>query len=131
MNRFGFRLWLALAVGLLMPGLASGQTQVEPAIASGGVVVTAADGTAAERLRPAASTAALFAPAVSTRFDAATEPYRQVEIDDEDDDGIPYMIAGGIAFLAGAIVGDDVGTILMLGGAGVGAYGAFIYFGGD
>jgi hypothetical protein len=40
------------------------------------------------------------------------------------------MVAGGILFVAGAIVGRDAGTILMLGGAGVGAYGAYVYFGG-
>jgi len=44
--------------------------------------------------------------------------------------GVPFMIAGGILFVAGAVAGDDPGTILMLGGAGIGAYGAFVYFGG-
>lgn len=44
--------------------------------------------------------------------------------------GVPLMVAGGILFVAGAIAGDDVGTILMLGGAGVGAWGAYVYFGG-
>ncbi len=44
--------------------------------------------------------------------------------------GVPYMVAGGILFVAGAITGDDAGTVLMIGGAGVGAYGAFVYFGG-
>lgn len=44
--------------------------------------------------------------------------------------GVPYMVAGGILFVAGAIAEGDGGTLLMLGGAGIGAYGAFIYFGG-
>ena len=39
------------------------------------------------------------------------------------------MIAGGAMFLAGAIIGDDGGTLLLLGGIGVGAYGAYVYFG--
>jgi hypothetical protein len=39
------------------------------------------------------------------------------------------MIAGGAMFLAGAIVGGDGGTLLLLGGVGVGAYGAYVYFG--
>jgi hypothetical protein len=43
--------------------------------------------------------------------------------------GIPFMIAGGAMFLAGAIVGGDGGTLLLLGGVGVGAYGAYVYFG--
>jgi hypothetical protein len=42
--------------------------------------------------------------------------------------GVPFMIAGGAMFLAGAIIGDDGGTILLLGGIGVGAYGAYVYF---
>jgi hypothetical protein len=44
--------------------------------------------------------------------------------------GVPLMIAGGALFVAGAVVGDDAGTILMLGGAGVGAWGLYVYFGG-
>jgi hypothetical protein len=43
--------------------------------------------------------------------------------------GVPFMIAGGAMFLAGAVIGDDGGAILMLGGIGVGAYGAYVYFG--
>jgi hypothetical protein len=39
------------------------------------------------------------------------------------------MIAGGAMFLAGAIIGDDGGTLLVLGGVGAGAYGAYVYFG--
>ena len=44
--------------------------------------------------------------------------------------GIPLMVAGGAAFVAGIIAGGDAGTILMLGGAGVGAWGIYVYFGG-
>ena len=42
-------------------------------------------------------------------------------------DGKLYMIVGGAAFLAGAIIGDDVGTIIMVGGAGLGIYGLYLY----
>lgn len=133
MNRVGLPFMLALAGGLLMPAVASSQTLVDQtfAAADGATVVAEAEQrrTAAEQLRPATGTATLFSP-MSAEIPAGD--YRQVEIDDDGDkDGVPYMIAGGIAFLAGAIVGDDVGTILMLGGAGAGAYGAFVYFGGD
>lgn len=44
--------------------------------------------------------------------------------------GVPYMVAGGVLFIAGILVNGDAGTVLMIGGAGVGAYGAFVYFGG-
>src|SRR5687768_16875002 len=37
------------------------------------------------------------------------------------------MILGGAIFLAGAIIGDDAGTIIMIGGAGIGIYGLYLY----
>lgn len=37
------------------------------------------------------------------------------------------MIVGGAAFLAGAIIGGDAGTIIMVGGAAVGLYGLYLY----
>ena len=136
MHRPRICLILALAGGLMVPGLASSQAPAAQtwATAHGPAVLAQAEqtSTAAERLTPTASTAALFSPmsAESALLETA-EPPRQVDVDGRNDDGVPYMIAGGVAFLAGAIVGDDAGTILMLGGAGVGAYGAFVYFGGD
>ena len=48
-----------------------------------------------------------------------------------DRDGIPFMVAGAALFVSGAGVGDRGGTILMVGGAGIGAYGLFVYFGGE
>lgn len=38
-----------------------------------------------------------------------------------------YMVIGGAAFLAGAIIGDDAGTIVMVGGAAIGLYGLYLY----
>lgn len=136
MNRAGFSSILALAVGVAVPGLASGQAVADHAFTTDGEPSVAIEveqpTTAAEQLRPAASTAALFSPIwAQSRLDDATEPYRQVEVDNRNDRGLPYMIAGGVLFVAGAIAGGDAGTILMLGGAGIGAYGTFVYFGGD
>jgi hypothetical protein len=37
------------------------------------------------------------------------------------------MIVGGAAFVAGALIGNDAGTVLMLGGAVVGLYGLWNY----
>ena len=37
------------------------------------------------------------------------------------------MIVGGAIFLAGAIVGDDAGTIIMIGGAGIAISGWYLY----
>ncbi|MEX2284768.1 MAG: hypothetical protein WEE89_19925 [Gemmatimonadota bacterium] len=41
---------------------------------------------------------------------------------------VAMMIAGGALFVAGAIVGDDAGTLLMVGGAGIGAFGLYLHF---
>ena len=40
------------------------------------------------------------------------------------------MIVGGAALLTGLIIGDDVGDILAIGGAGVGLYGLYRYLQG-
>lgn len=37
------------------------------------------------------------------------------------------MIIGGAALLGGAIIGDDAGQIVMLGGLGVGLYGLYLH----
>ena len=37
------------------------------------------------------------------------------------------MIVGGATFLAGAIIGDNAGTVVMVGGAAVGLYGLYLY----
>ena len=37
------------------------------------------------------------------------------------------MIVGGAAFLAGAVIGDDAGTLIMIGGAGIGLWGLYLY----
>jgi hypothetical protein len=42
--------------------------------------------------------------------------------------GLPWIIAGSALVVGGAIVGDDVGTILMAGGVVGVAYGLYIYF---
>ncbi|MDQ6829562.1 MAG: hypothetical protein M3081_11900 [Gemmatimonadota bacterium] len=40
---------------------------------------------------------------------------------------VKFMIVGGAAFLAGAIIQNDPGTIIMVAGAGVGLYGLYLY----
>ena len=132
MNRVRFPFVGLVAAALTVPGSAASQTLAlaeAPAVAAEAPLMASP----AEQLRPYASTAALFSPVrAQAAFDQAAQPYRQIEIEeDRDEGGVPYMIAGGVLFIAGAVAGGDVGTILMLGGAGAGAYGAFVYFGGD
>src|SRR5262245_8406934 len=42
-------------------------------------------------------------------------------------EGRTLMIVGGAAIVAGILVGDSGGTVLILGGVGVGAYGFYLY----
>lgn len=42
--------------------------------------------------------------------------------------GTPYMIAGAALFLAGILIDNSAGTVLELAGAGIGAYGLYLYF---
>lgn len=37
------------------------------------------------------------------------------------------MIVGGATLLAGAVIGGDAGTIIMIGGAAIGIYGLYLY----
>lgn len=41
--------------------------------------------------------------------------------------GATLMIVGGAAVVAGILVGGSGGTVLILGGVGVGAYGVYLY----
>lgn len=41
--------------------------------------------------------------------------------------GGPQMIIGGVALIGGAVVGGDVGTLVMLAGLGYGLYGLYLY----
>ena len=40
---------------------------------------------------------------------------------------LAFMIVGGAALVIGAVIGDDAGTIVMLGGAAVGLYGLYMF----
>jgi hypothetical protein len=37
------------------------------------------------------------------------------------------MIVGGAALVVGAVIGGDAGTLVMLGGAGIGLYGLYLF----
>jgi hypothetical protein len=42
--------------------------------------------------------------------------------------GFGLMIAGGALFVAGLLTGGTAGTVMDLAGAGIGAYGLYVYF---
>lgn len=58
------------------------------------------------------------------RFSSATVAVAQTR----NRSGLPWIIAGSALVVGGAIVGDDVGTLLMAGGVVGVAYGMYIYF---
>ena len=58
---------------------------------------------------------------------ATTTPTNATPAARRGDQPTALMIVGGAAFLAGAIIGGDAGTIIMVGGAAVGLYGLYLY----
>ena len=58
---------------------------------------------------------------------ATTAPTNATPAARRGDQPTALMIVGGAAFLAGAIIGGDAGTIIMVGGAAVGLYGLYLY----
>lgn len=40
---------------------------------------------------------------------------------------VALMIVGGAALVVGSVIGDDAGTLVMLGGAGIGLYGLYLF----
>ena len=45
--------------------------------------------------------------------------------------GMALSIVGGAAFLGGVIIGGDAGTVIAVGGLGVGVYGLWLWLGGQ
>jgi hypothetical protein len=40
---------------------------------------------------------------------------------------ISFMITGAAAFIGGLLIGDDIGTVIAVGGLGLGVYGLYLY----
>lgn len=132
MSRVGVLLVLLVASAAISPRTAYGQ--LSP---TNGVTTAAEEAryetSGAELLAPPANSLTLLPPVRSPRK-AGGEPDRlpgPVLPQARNRRGVPFMVTGGVLFLAGAIIGNDGGTILMIGGAVVGAYGTYVYFGGD
>jgi hypothetical protein len=68
--------------------------------------------------RPVSSPALLSTTTSSLNAARAARPLRRSEI---------LMIVGGAMILTGALIGDDAGTVIMIGGAGVGLYGLYLF----
>lgn len=84
-------------------------------------------------------TASVAAPAAGPTLDGATVGIRRTADQAtttptnvtpavrHGDQATALMIVGGAAFLAGALISGDAGTIIMVGGAAVGLYGLYLY----
>jgi hypothetical protein len=137
MSRFGVQ-WLPFVLTLLaVPAVLSAQELPPNGLAPSAVEGGAWAGTVARALSPASGRSTLVPPTRLTlgRADVRPEtdgetPVPVLQVRARNRKGVPLMIGGGVLFVAGAMIGGDAGTLLMVGGAGAGAYGAYIYFGG-
>ena len=107
------RKWLAAAViAAAMLGAPSAQAQLDQ---SSYMPSGPSENAAALSPRLALPPAHLTSATSATR---AARPLRTSEI---------LMIVGGAAIITGAIIGDDAGTVIIIGGAGVGLYGLYLF----
>lgn len=109
---------IMLALGLLMaPAALQAQavTTETPQAASAP--------TLRDQLMPAPASALLTAPVTEEKTAETLQPAMQ-----RGGSGTGYMIAGAALFVAGLLVEGDAGTVLVLAGAGIGAYGLYIHF---
>jgi hypothetical protein len=84
---------------------------------------------AAATLRQGAELMAQLSPVTaSATLVAATAREDAVVLQARNRRGIPLMASGAALLVAGLLIGDDVGTLVALGGAVIGAYGVFLYF---
>ena len=101
-------------------------------------VQVTAPATQVELSAPASPAAAAVAPVLSlapTRENAIvglrlrTDSSAPMPVPDpgKNSGNTALMIVGGVALIAGAVIGGDAGTIIMVGGAGVGLYGLWQY----
>lgn len=118
-----------------------GSDTVASAFAAVGVVPTASVGPLGSVRRDSATTAttpgsasvaALRGPSMSSARVAAhavstSRSAPPVIQNKKSKNSVALMIVGGAALVVGAVIGDDAGTLVMLGGAAVGLYGLYLF----
>jgi hypothetical protein len=133
----GTRRYLALIALLLgalsVPAQAQDTDAVPaPSVAQGDARVAPADSAAvvARAVRGGPALAATVSGVRALEADRAAETGRGVSLAAQRQrfsQAETLMIVGGVTFLAGAVIGDDAGTLIMIGGAAIGIYGLFLY----
>jgi hypothetical protein len=87
--------------------------------------VQATPATPAQQLIPA-NASALFVPAPALERSTGVEAPAELRAAHHGQ-GFAMMVTGGALLLAGLLIGDDIGTVIAVGGAGIGAYGLYTY----
>jgi len=106
----------ALAVGLVPPSIVDSVTAVAQVSPSESAAAAVTRG-------PSRASARVASHAVSTPRGAPPV----IQNKKSSKNALALMIVGGAALVIGAVIGDDAGTIVMLGGAGVGLYGLYLF----
>ena len=83
--------------------------------------------TVAERLQPSASSILATPSPVSVAVEEKPAPAETTMRPPSRSSALPLIAAGLVLLISGAIVDGDAGTILMVGGAGITAYGVYLY----
>jgi hypothetical protein len=73
---------------------------------------------------PGVASARVAAHAISSTRNAAPPVIQNKKSNNK---SVALMIVGGVALVVGAVIGDDAGTLVMLGGAGIGLYGLYMF----
>ena len=105
----------ALAVGLVPPSIVDSVTAVAQ--------VSPSESAATVTRGPSRASARVASHAVSTPRGAPPV----IQNKKSSKNALALMIVGGAALVIGAVIGDDAGTIVMLGGAGIGLYGLYLF----
>jgi hypothetical protein len=108
-----------IAVGLMPMSLVDSITAVAAQPATDVATVP----TASVTRGPSVASARVASRAVSTTRGAPAVIQNRTS----NRNSVALMIVGGAALVVGAVIGDDAGTLVMLGGAAVGLYGLYLF----
>jgi hypothetical protein len=106
----------SVAIGLLPPTIVDSLTAVAETPTSENAAAVATRG-------PSRASARVASHAVSTPRGAPPV----IQNKKSNRNALALMVVGGAALVIGAVIGDDAGTIVMLGGAGIGLYGLYLF----
>jgi hypothetical protein len=127
--------WLAAPVGAQAVGQADVRDASRAFAGFGAVPTSLVDSvTAAASPAPTAPGAVTRGPTLaSARVGSHTirstsrGPLPVIQNRSSNRNAVALMIVGGAALVIGAVIGDDAGTLVMLGGAGIGLYGLYLF----